>query len=312
MVFLSRFWLILFLSLVASSNGGAIEGLDVDADQIEYSEKEATFTALGNAIAKQQGKIIKAPKLVAFLEKKPQGSVTPSNTELSSNQDSLKANSQASGSPTQEQTKQPLQKSEEIDAQSVRKIEAPQSVVVETQGTTIKGSSATYFVSEEHALFRGKTEIFTPQYVISSQKQADFFAKENKATLEGAVLIEKNQDHLHADFVTVYFQKQKSQNKEESPSSSISKAIASGNVIASTSREQARADEATYVASEDKIFLKGNVQLMQGANFLKGNSGVVDLKNKTSFVHSVDDALQGSARQRVKILLYPRKLNQKT
>lgn len=163
------------------------------------------------------------------------------------------------------------------------------------------GDHAVYDVDQAVMVLTGNDlRIITPNETITSRDSLEWYDKTQIAVARGNALVIRGDRRLRADIVTADVEK-----KDDQPAQ-ITRINGYGNVLVSAPGQIAHGDEGVYDVAQQTATLIGHVRLTKGDNELRGQYGVVDIKNNVSEILAAPpNAVASGPTPRVEGLLVP-------
>ncbi|MDE2165051.1 MAG: hypothetical protein KGJ66_01770 [Alphaproteobacteria bacterium] len=163
------------------------------------------------------------------------------------------------------------------------------------------GDHAVYDVDQAVMVLTGKNlHIVTPNETITARDSLEWYDKTQIAVARGDALAVHGDRRLRADIITADVEK-----KDNQPAQ-ITRVNGYGNVLVSAPGQIAHGDEGVYDVATQTATLIGHVRLTKGDNELRGQYGVVDIKNNVSEILAAPpNTIASGPTPRVEGLLVP-------
>jgi len=253
--------------------------IHIEADRgIEWQQAKSVYIARGHASATRGNATVTADILYAYY--RPVGQAA------------------ASSAPDQRQ-QNPLSGG---SANEIYRIEADGHVHFTNGDQQAFGDHAVYDVDQAVMVLTGKNlQIVTPNETITARDSVEWYDKKQIAVARGDATVTRGDRRLRADIVTADVEK-----KDDQPAQ-ITRINGYGNVLVSAPGQIAHGDEGVYDVATQTATLIGHVRLTKGDNELRGQYGVVDLKNNVSEILAAppNAIARGGTTTRVEGLLVP-------
>ena len=238
----------------AAANDAPVE---IFADKtLEWDRSKKTYTARGNAIARQGTMQVKSDSLTAHYSGGDAGGSAGSSAGLGSSIDKLTANG---------------------------------GVEISSAPYTAHGSDAVYDIGTGKATLTGKNlKIETPTEHLTARDKIEFDVNQNRLTAMGNATARRGTDSLTSDNLSAFFANGANGKTE------LQRIIAENPVTVKTARETITGDSGVYDVAAGKATLNGNVRILQSENWLEGTRAEVDLKTGISklFADTPDAAVR--------------------
>ncbi len=227
----------------APSNGNSNAPIEIFADNtLEWNRTQKTYTARGNAIARQGNMQVKSDTLTAHYGGGKSGS----------------ADTGGLGG-------------------SIEKMIASGNVEISSAPYTAYGDKAVYDVATGLAtLTGGSLRIETPTESLSAQDKIEFDTAKNRLSAIGKATATRGTDSVSSDNLSAFFA------GGDQNAMTLQRIVADSTVTVKTARETVTGDSGVYDVVAGKATLRGKVRILQGENWLEGTHAEVDLKTGVS------------------------------
>ncbi len=151
------------------------------------------------------------------------------------------------------------------------------NVVLDTGSYKAYGDEAVHLVGDEQTTLTGSNiKINGAEGSLEAKQKIVFYGKQNKAIAYGRPKAKQQKQAVEANKMTAFFKPGKAQNLD------LDRIEADGDVIIVTLDEVLKGQKAIYRIEERKAVLSGDVQIIRGANILRGHEAELDVINGTS------------------------------
>lgn len=227
----------------ALSNGNSDAPIEIFADNtLEWNRTQKTYTARGNAIARQGNMQVKSDTLTAHYGGGKGGGTDTGGL-----------------------------------GGSIEKMTASGNVEISSAPYTAYGDKAVYDVASGLAtLTGGKLRIETPTESLSAQDKIEFDTAKNRLSAIGKATATRGTDSVSSDNLSAFFA------GGDQNAMTLQRIVADSAVTVKTARETVTGDSGVYDVAAGKATLRGKVRILQGENWLEGTRAEVDLKTGVS------------------------------
>jgi lipopolysaccharide export system protein LptA len=183
------------------------------------------------------------------------------------------------------------------------RMEADGNVRIATETQTLYGDHAVYDVDQGLLVATGQhLKLETPRDTVTARDDLEWYEEKQLAVARGDAVALREDRRIRGDVLTAEVE------KDQNGSSHINRVDAQGNVLVSSLQQIARGDTGVYNVDTGIATLAGRVSLTRGENELRGQYGVVDLRNNVSRLLSAPPSanLTADSGARVSGLLVPR------
>lgn len=227
----------------ATSNSNSNAPIEIFADNtLEWNRTQKTYTARGNAIARQGNMQVKSDTLTAHYGGGKGGGTDTGGL-----------------------------------GGSIEKMTASGNVEISSAPYTAYGDKAVYDVASGLAtLTGGKLRIETPTESLSAQDKIEFDTAKNRLSAIGKATATRGTDSVSSDNLSAFFA------GGDQNAMTLQRIVADSAVTVKTARETVTGDSGVYDVAAGKATLRGKVRILQGENWLEGTRAEVDLKTGVS------------------------------
>ncbi|MFN7113689.1 MAG: LptA/OstA family protein [Alphaproteobacteria bacterium] len=227
-------------NITAAANDAPVE---IFADKtLEWDRTKKTYTARGNAIARQGTMQVRSDTLSAHY----------------------------SGGDDNGGTRSGI-------GSNIEKLVASGKVEISSPPYTGYGEQAVYDLATGMAtLTGGDLKIETPTESLTARDKIEFNTNQNRLTAIGKATARRGTDSLSADNLSAFFA------PDATGKIDLQRIVADTPLTVKTARETVTGDSGVYDVSAGKVTLRGRVRLLQGDNWLEGTRAEVDLKTGIS------------------------------
>ena len=236
----------------AVSNDAPVE---IFADKtLEWDRAKKTYTARGNAVARQGGMQVKSNTLTAHY---------------------AEGDSKAAGATAG------------MGAE-ITKLSADGTVEISSPPYTAHGDTAVYDITTGIATLTGSDlKIETPSENLTAQSRIEFDTAKNRLSAVGDATAVRGTDSLKSDKLDAFFK------PGADGKIALDRILADNAVTIKTARETVTGDSGIYDVTAGKATLRGRVRILQGENWLEGTRAEIDLKTGISKLFADGKALPG-------------------
>jgi lipopolysaccharide export system protein LptA len=258
--------------------------LQVQADSgIEWQQNAHLYIARGNAVATRGDSEVHADTLIAHYREVKNGGNT-----------STGGNTNAGGNT------------------EIYRIEAAGNVVLKRNAQTVVGDHAVYDVDKSIAVITGKNlKLTTATDTVSARDSLEWYDQKQVAVARGSAVATREGRTIKADILTAYMVKTPAKSGKQGPapptaaakppvtpvaapgrptgvpggdaeSSKISRVDAQGHVVVTNGVDTGRGNFGVYNAETGIATLIGGVVIERNKDVIRGERGVMDLKNNVS------------------------------
>lgn len=233
--------------------------VEIFADStLEWNRVQKTYTARGNAIARQGKMQVKSDTLTAH---------------YSGGQDASGKSAGSAGGL----------------GSSIEKMTANGNVEITSAPYTAFGDKAVYDIASGMATLTGSNlRIETPTESLTAQEKIEFDTAKNRLSAIGNATARRGADSLMSDNLVAHFA------GGSDGAMTLQRIVADSAVTVKTARETVTGDSGVYDVTAGKATLRGKVRILQGENWLEGTRAEVDLKTGVSKLFG--DAPRDAAR----------------
>ncbi len=241
-----------FAADITATNSDA--PVEIFADKtLEWDRAKKTYTARGNAVARQGNMQVKSSTLTAHY------------SEDSNNK-------QAGAGAGSEITK--------LTADGTVEISSPPYIA--------HGDTAIYDVTTGVATLTGDDlKIETPSENLTAEQRIEFDTANNRLSAVGDAKAVRGTDSLKSEKLDAFFKQGKD------GKTALDRITADNAVTIKTARETVTGDSGVYDVTAGKATLRGRVRILQGENWLEGTRAEVDLKTGISKLFADGKPLPG-------------------
>lgn len=136
---------------------------------------------------------------------------------------------------------------------------------------------------------------------VTAKDSLEYYSDENKFVAKGNAWAKQGEDTIEADTLTAWFKDGGKEGEGEEKAQGLDRALAEGNVVITTPKENATGNRATYNTDTSIAELTGNVKIYQDENMLEGARATVNTKT------GISQLFAGSETGKVKGIFYPGK-----
>jgi lipopolysaccharide export system protein LptA len=244
-----------FAQDVATAAVNSDAPVEIFADStLEWDRVKKTYTARGNAVARQGTMQVKS--------------------------DSLTAHYSESG---EKSTAKPDAMGGEIT-----KLVAAGNVAISSAPYTAHGDKAVYDITTGIATLTGADlRIETPTEKLTAEERIEFDTSKNRLSAIGKANARRGTDSLTADRLDAFFK------PAADGKTALDRIVSDSAVTIKTARETVTGDSGVYDVTGGKATLRGRVRILQGENWLEGTRAEVDLKTGISKLFADGKPLPG-------------------
>jgi len=260
--------------------------IHIEADHgIEWQQAHSVYIARGNASATRGNATVTADILYAYYRPVGQGADHPAAQTPTASKDAQRDSNPLQGGSSTE----------------IYRLEAEGRVHFTNGDQQAFGDHAVYDVDQAVMVLTGKDlRIVTPGETITARDSLEWYDKKQIAVARGDALVIRGDRRMRADIVTADIEKQGAQPAQ------ITRVNGYGNVLISAPGQIAHGDEGVYNVGPQIATLIGHVRLTKGDDELRGEYGVVDLKNNVSQILAAPpNQIASGPTPRVEGLLVP-------
>ncbi|MDX1739118.1 MAG: LptA/OstA family protein [Alphaproteobacteria bacterium] len=164
------------------------------------------------------------------------------------------------------------------EKQSLYRIDAEGSVVVNQQQTNAYGDRGAYHMDQEVAVLVGKDlRLVDPKAIITARDALEFWSAKNIAVARGDALLVSDDKRMKAGVMTAFITQNETTGDNE-----VSRIDATSGVHISTPSEIVTGKEGVYNLKTEVATLCGDVKISRGQNQLNGNCAEVNMKTGRS------------------------------
>ena len=260
--------------------------IHIEADHgIEWQQAHSVYIARGNASATRGNATVTADILYAYYRPVSQSADHPAAQTSTTSKDSQRDSNPLQGGSSTE----------------IYRLEADGHVHFTNGDQQAFGDHAVYDIDQAVMMLTGKDlRIVTPGETITARDSLEWYDKRQIAVARGDALVIRGDRRMRADIVAADVAKQGDQPAQ------IIRVNGYGNVLISAPGQIAHGDEGVYNVGPQIATLIGHVRLTKGDDELRGEYGVVDLKNNVSQILAAPpNQIASGPTPRVQGLLVP-------
>lgn len=230
-----------FAADIAATNNDA--PVEIFADKtLEWDRAKKTYTARGNAVARQGNMQVKSSTLTAHYADGGN-------------------NAASTGGMGAE----------------ITKLTADGGVEISSPPYTAQGDVAVYDITTGIATLTGDDlKILTPTENLTAQQRIEFDTSKNRLSAIGDATAVRGTDSLKSDKLDAFF------TEGADGKIALQRITADSAVTIKTAKETVTGDSGVYNAAAGTATLRGRVRILQGENWLEGTRAEVDLKTGVS------------------------------
>ncbi|MDP2205162.1 MAG: LptA/OstA family protein [Alphaproteobacteria bacterium] len=160
---------------------------------------------------------------------------------------------------------------------NIERLVASGRVEISSPPYTGHGERAVYDLATGIAtLTGGNLKIETPSESLTARDKIEFNTNQNRLTAIGKATAQRGTDSLSADNLSAFFA------PDATGKIDLQRIVADTPLTVKTARETVTGDSGVYDVAAGKATLRGRVRLLQGDNWLEGTRAEVDLKTGIS------------------------------
>lgn len=235
------------LSLILQAFPVMAQNIEIDADEkLEWYRSEQKMVAIGNAVAKKNGSILKGRTITAFYER--------------------------------------VQLEDGTQKTQIQKILANGNVSLNMNNSIGYGTDFEYNLPKKTAVLKGKpAKLVNEQGEITATHSITYYVDQNKSIALGNVVAQNPKYTVYADKMVSYFKNGKDSKKELDHIEIFSGA---NPVKLVNDQATVTGKRGTYFPVENKLRIYDNVVINQEGNILNGDYAETDLNTGISSVRS--------------------------